>query len=357
MRKTEKKTVGIIFGGASSEYEVSLRSAASVLRNIPSDRYDVVTIGISKEGCWFYYYGSIDDIERDEWESSSLPGFIVPDRGIGGMYIPCDEYGEPRIIKLDAVFPVLHGKNGEDGTVQGLLELAGIPFVGPGVLGSAVCMDKSLANTLFINAGIPHAAFETVRLSDMNDLDSLCDKLKNSLGYPMFVKPANAGSSVGVGKAKNEAELISCLNDALQYDSKLVVEKAIVGQEVEIAVLGNDSPITSAVGEIIPSHDFYDSGKYLDDSTELIVPARLSERTVEEIKRLAVKAYLLCGCRGLSRVDFFADGDGNAILNEINTIPGFTSISMYPRLFEYSGIAYPKLIDTLISLALEGGNT
>lgn len=351
----EKKTVAILFGSISSEYEVSLISASSVLRNIPQDKYQVVMLGITKDGRWLEYTGPIDAIEKDLWNTPewTCPAVLSPDRSVGGIQRFTPHGVET--VKVDLVFPVLHGEHGEDGTMQGLLELSGIPYVGCGVLASSTCMDKEVTHILLEQAGIPTAKFSVVTRGQLDRFEELEASLVQQLGYPMFVKPANTGSSVGVGKAKDAQGLRTALEEAFRYDRKVLVEETLVGAEVECAVLGNYQDCqASVVGEIVPHHEFYDySGKYLDDSSDLYIPARLPEETAQEIRRMACAAFAAMGCTGLSRVDFFALKDGGIRINEINTIPGFTSISMYPKLFEAAGIPYGELIDRLLTLAQE----
>ena len=257
---------------------------------------------------------------------------------------------------IDVVFPVLHGEHGEDGTVQGLLRLAGLPFVGPDVAASAVCMDKTLTKLVADHAGIRQAAWELVNASALRgDCTRLLERLEARFAYPMFVKPAGTGSSVGVSKALDRAALERALRDAAKFDKKVLVEEFIDGQEVEVAVLGNDAPAASVCGEIVAGADFYDyEAKYISDCAKLVIPARLDETVSERVRDTAIRAYRALGCRGLSRVDFFVTRkDREVVFNEINTIPGFTSISMYPKLFEASGIPYPELLDRLIELAME----
>ncbi|MDL2233072.1 D-alanine--D-alanine ligase [Ruminococcaceae bacterium OttesenSCG-928-L11] len=372
-----KKTVCIVFGGASSEYEVSLRSATSVLLNINRDRYDVLMLGITREGQWLLYDGPVELIEKDKWQQTPCvrPAVLSPDRRHHGIIrlagkrkgyrssqirqrlITGDEapFEELTILPVDVVFPVLHGKNGEDGTIQGLLELAGIPYVGSNVLGSAACMDKEVTHVMLENAGVRKTKLLAFRKNQIADIRLLETKLSSELGYPMFVKPANAGSSVGVTKVKSADQLEAALKLAFAHDDKIVVEQAVSGQEIECAVMGNEEPVASAVvGEIAPTHEFYDyEGKYLDDSTDLYIPAHISDELAQKVRAIAVKAYYAMGCAGLARVDFFVRGDGEVILNEINTIPGFTSISMYAKLFAASGVSYSELITKLIGYALE----
>lgn len=351
----EKKTIAVLFGAVSSEYEVSLRSSASVLHSIPRDRYDVIMLGITKDGRWLEFNGEIGEIQADTWHSGgkTTPALLSPDRSHKGLLrMTADGL---QTVALDAIFPVMHGEHAEDGTIQGLAELAGIPCVGCGVLASATCMDKEVTHILLEAAGIRTAPYVCLTRPQLAHIDSLEPMLREKLGYPMFIKPANTGSSVGVHKVKAAAELADALADAFSYDRKVIIEQAIVGAEVECAVLGNYSDaIASVIGEIVPHHEFYDySGKYLDDSSDLFIPARLPEAVSENIRRIAVQAFAMMGCTGLTRVDFFAQEDGSVVLNEMNTLPGFTSISMYPKLFDACGIPYPELIHRLISLAIQ----
>lgn len=341
----------IIFGGASSEHEVSLLSAASVLRSIDPEKYEVHKIFISKKGGWFYYDGDPDGL-AELGKGGALPldrALISPDREDKSI-LRMTETGVVR-YPIDVVFPVLHGKNGEDGTVQGLLSLAGIPFVGPGVLGSAVCMDKCMAKTVFARAGIPQAAWVEMRKGELK-----LDEVETKLGYPCFVKPANAGSSVGISKAHNREELEEGIRVAFLEDTKVLVEEMLSGAEVECSVMGNYTPqAAKALGEIIPATEFYDyDAKYNDENSKLIIPAKISPELTEQVRDYAVRAYAACECFGLSRVDFFVNKEtGEIRLNEINTLPGFTSISMYAKLWEASGVGYTELVDQLIAYAME----
>lgn len=349
-----KTSVAVLFGGASSEHEVSRVSASSVIKNIPGEKYKVYPLGITKSGQWYYYFGDIEDIESGKWEQSDrkTPCLISPNTSYKGLLLLKEGTFEP--LPLDAVFPVLHGKNGEDGTMQGLLEISQIPYVGCNTASSAVCMDKALANCIFDYVGINQAKWFAAALHEIKkDLEQVAARAERELGYPVFVKPANTGSSVGISKAKNKQQLTDAIAVALQHDSKVVFEEAIDGIEVEVAVLGNHEPIASVVGEITPANEFYDyEAKYVADSV-LTIPARIDKQTEEKVRQTAVKAFLALGCRGLARVDFFVrKKDGAVLLNEVNTIPGFTSISMYPKLFEACGIPYPELLDRLITLAI-----
>ena len=347
----DRQVVAILFGGASTEHEVSLMSATSVIENLPRDRYEPVLVGITKEGRWLLYTGPVEQIIDGSWQGHPGNRTVVlsPDRGHHGLLC-----GDGEVIRLDAVFPVLHGKNGEDGTIQGLLELAGIPYVGCGVTASAVCMDKAITHAMLDAAGIRTAKWALVGPDDMADFDATVQRLADKLGWPMFVKPANFGSSVGVSKAADAAGLRRALEIALGYDPKVVVEEFIDGAEVECAVLGNGDPIVSVPGEIVPCNEFYDyEAKYLAGTSELHIPARLSPEVTEQVRQTARRAYLALGCSGLTRVDFFVTRSGEVILNEPNTIPGFTSISMYPKLMGASGIPYGELIARLIELGIE----
>ena len=352
----KKLSVCILFGGVSPEHEVSLRSAESVLNNIDKNKYNVFPVGITKEGDWILYAGKdYSLLLSGEWKN--FPGnrraAISPVRGQGLLSFEGDCVVRERI---DVVFPVLHGENGEDGTVQGLLRLAGIPFVGPHVAASAVAMDKTLTKLVADQAGIPQADWELVRRGDVEGhMEQKLNLLEQRFSYPMFVNPAGTGSSGGVSKAADRAALEKALLEASAYDEKVLVEEFIRGREIEVAVMGNASPVASICGEIDSGAEFYDyDAKYITDTSVAYVPARIPEEVQERVREAAVKVYRAIGCRGLSRVDFFVTYEGNRVVfNEINTIPGFTSISMYPKLFAASGIPYPELIDSLLALALE----
>lgn len=352
-----KQKVLVIFGGQSTEHEVSRISAATVIKNLEKDKYDVFPLGITKDGRWLLYNGSFEHIPGGQWEKrpECRPAFISPDREIGGLLVKNAE-GRYDRIAVDIVFPVLHGKMGEDGTIQGLLELAGLPYIGCGTTSSALCMDKAFAKFIAQSGGIPQAKWVFVSGYEIkNDLGGAVVKLQNALCYPMFVKPANYGSSIGINKASDTDSLKKALAEAARYDNRIVVEEGVDAQEIEVAVLGNDSPIASGCGEIVPSRDFYDyNAKYVDNKSELYIPARLPEEIAERVRNLAISAYTLLGCEGMARVDFFVlRKTGDVLFNEINTIPGFTGISMYPMLFEAAGIPIPKLVDRLIKLGLE----
>ena len=349
------KNLLVIFGGCSSEYPVSLRSSASVLRNIDKSKYNVITLGITRQGGWYLYTGDIDSIENDSWYQDDLttPAVLSPDKNDKALIV-LNDMGAYEKIKIDVIFPVLHGKNGEDGTIQGIFELSGIPYVGCGLLASAMCMDKAVTNTLADEAGIDGAKWAAFTKAQYKSGKVDLNAIENKLGYPIFVKPANAGSSVGITKAHNHSELLVALDVAFENDYKAVLEETLVGREIECAVMGNEDPVASCIGEILPTAEFYDfDAKYVDNSTGLAIPADLPVETSEKVRAAAVNAYLTMGCRGLSRVDFFLCNDGRICLNEINTLPGFTSISMFPKLFGQVGIPYSELIDKLIEYAEE----
>jgi len=353
----QKLRVAVVFGGVSSEHEVSLLSAKSVIENIPSDKYEVLLFGITKKGEWIYYRGGADKLPGSGWENDpgNLPAFISPDAKIRGAVV-LNKNGSFEIIGLDAVFPVLHGANGEDGTVQGLFTLAQIPFVGCGPTSSAVCMDKALTKSVLDANGILQAKWDCASVGDLEKAGaSIIDRVEKALLYPIFVKPANAGSSVGISRATDRGSLYKAVELAAQHDKKIVFEEAVLGREVECAVLGGSEPVASCCGEILPCNDFYDyDAKYLANATKLVIPAQLPEEVSDKIRRTAVEVFRLLGCEGMTRMDFFVrERDGAVLLNEPNTIPGFTSISMYPKLFEASGIPYPELLDTLIKLSIE----
>jgi len=347
-----KKTVAIIFGGESSEYDVSCVSAANVAENLDKSLYEAVLIGITKDGKWWVFNGSTDDMRNHIWHTKQAlltPAVISPCKAHHGIITFDGANGSFNIVHIDIVFPVLHGKNGEDGTMQGLLELSGIPYVGCNTYASAVSMDKAATKTICAEAGVPVVPFITA-VKNCN-IDALVKKCEDRYSYPVFVKPANAGSSVGITKAKNRQELIKGIEIAFDNDNKLLIEPNIVGREIEVAVCGNQKPFASVCGEIVPNSDFYDyETKYISDAADCIAPASLDEEIANSIRTLAIKVYKALGCSGFSRVDFFLT-DKEAYLNEINTIPGFTPISMYPKLMDCVGIDYSSLITRLLSLA------
>ena len=352
----KKWNVCVLFGGVSPEHEVSLRSAEAILNNMNKDNYTVFPVGITKEGQWILYGGNdYSQLPSGQWlnHPDNRKAVISPARG-GGLLI--FEDGGVTDTVIDVVFPVLHGKNGEDGSVQGLLQLAGLPFVGANVSASAVAMDKSLTKLVMDQVGIPQAAWYMVKSAELNNhMEVVLDKVESLFSYPVFVKPAGTGSSVGVSKACDRQSLEQALRMAGQYDRKILVEEFIAGREIEVAVMGNESPAASLCGEIDSGAEFYDyTAKYVSDTSVAYIPARISEETAEQIRELAVKAYTAVGSEGMSRVDFFVTyADERVVFNEINTIPGFTSISMYPKLFQASGISFEKQIDDLIRFATE----
>ena len=377
--------VGILFGGRSGEHEVSLLSAASVFKAIDQDRYEVVPIGITKDGRWVtsgdaerLLAGKPLESERHlrAGDPEATPSAAVLQSG-ESVIVPPEPHqsgsamapfqtdaparrAADRAINVDVIFPVLHGTFGEDGTVQGLLELADLPYVGAGVLGSAAGMDKDIMKALFRAAGLPIVKHVTILRSDWESNPKKAQKsIGRALKYPVFVKPANLGSSVGISKAHNGKELGPAMDEAALYDRKIVIEQGVGGKhgkarEIECAVLGNDNPEASVPGEIVPSAEFYDySAKYLDEGSQLIIPAKLSKAEAKKVQELAVAAFRAVDCSGLARVDFLMDPKSRKIyLNEINTMPGFTSISMYPKLWAASGVSYPELIDRLIQLGM-----
>ena len=353
----KKLSVCILFGGMSPEHEVSLRSAESVLNNIDKEKYNLFPVGITKNGDWILYTGTdYSLLPAGEWERwpENRRAAISPVRGQGLLSFEGDCVVRERI---DVVFPVLHGENGEDGAMQGLLQLAGIPYVGPHVAASAVSMDKTLTKLVMDQANIPQAAWQLVRASELveSKLDRILDSLEQRFDYPMFVKPAGTGSSVGVSKASDRNALAHALISAGRYDEKILVEEFIDGREIEVAVMGNDSPVASVAGEIDSGAEFYDyEAKYITDTSTTYIPARITEEVEEQVRDYAVQVYKAIGCQGLSRVDFFVTRkDNRVVFNEINTLPGFTSISMYPKMFAASGIPYTDLIDRLLELAVE----
>ena len=348
-----KKNLCVIFGGESPEHDISQKSVTSVLNNLDKDKYNIYTIGITCKGEWYLYSGDWSKIEPGLWETDTAnlkKAFISPDSSQHGIVVFGDEC---EVIHIDVIFPVLHGEYGEDGTIQGLFELSHIPYVGMGVLASANGMDKTYSKLVFDAAGIPQAAWVVVNKGD--DFDKRADEIEKKLGYPCFVKPARLGSSVGIGKAHDRAELIAALNNAAGYDRRILVEEHIDGHEVECAVLGNGDVKAAVVGEIKPTVEYYDfDAKYNDNSTELVIPADLPENVSEKIREYSVRAFKALDGQGLSRVDFFVKyKDGSIVLNEINTLPGFTNISMYPKLWDVAGLGYKDLLDKLIELAEE----
>ena len=338
----KKIRVGVIFGGRSGEHEVSLRSAESILKSIDRSKYDVVPIGITHEGRWLASKNAIALLPAKDAIQKTLT--------TGEAIVFPAEPAAPGVV--DVVFPILHGTFGEDGTIQGLLELANVPYVGAGVLGSEVGMDKDVMKRLLRDAGLPVVDYWTVRQSE---IDSFAETRFSGLPYPVFVKPANLGSSVGITKVHGPDELRAALKTAAEYDRKIVVERGVDAREIEISVLGNDDPIASVPGEIIPSREFYDyDAKYVDEDSRLLIPAPLAEEKVKEAQQMSISAFKCLECSGMARVDLFLEKSSEKLyVNEINTLPGFTTISMYPKLWEASGIPYSELIDRLIALAID----
>lgn len=362
------KKIAILYGGKSGEHEVSLISAASIVRHLDAGKYELLLIGIAKSGEWLLQDPSVLKETLKSAATTGRPGMEgLPPIAAGrrvfaapGLGLAVERRGEGlERLECDVVFPVLHGTFGEDGTVQGLLECAGLPYVGAGVLGSAIGMDKQISKELWLHEGLPVVESITVRAEDgknPNFMTSLIRKIEARFGWPCFVKPACSGSSVGTSKAPDVAALETALGLAFEYDEKVLVEKFVVAREVECAVLGNRTPRAFAPGEIVPAHEFYDyEAKYKDpEGAVLKVPAPLSPQQTEAVQAIAIKAYKACGFEGMARVDFFIDKrTGDILLNEANTIPGFTAISMYPRMCEAGGLPYPELLDELIALAIE----
>jgi D-alanine-D-alanine ligase len=349
-----KLRVAVVFGGRSGEHEVSLISARSVMGALDQERYEVIPVGIARDGRWLI---EGDPMARLEALLAGRPDPGPTQQGMpAGRRMLIPGVGPEGFPEVDVVFPVLHGPYGEDGTIQGLLEMAGIPYVGAGVLASAVCMDKVATKMLLAANGLPVVDFVEVRRVQLQrDAERVVASLEERFGYPCFVKPANLGSSVGVTKAHDREELRHALALAAEYDRRLLVEQAVDAREIEVSVLGNEEPEASVCGEIVPSREFYSyEAKYLDDRSQLLIPAPLPEALAEEIRRLATRAYRVVDCAGMARVDFLLDRHTlRPYVSELNTIPGFTAISMYPKLWEASGLPYPRLLDRLIELALE----
>ncbi len=355
MNKSAKLSLAVIFGGVSSEHEVSRMSVTSILENLSNERYEVHMVGITKEGRWLLYTGPVEDILSGAWEQGPVtPAFLSPDPSVHGLVALRD--GKAETIHVDVIFPALHGKNGEDGTIQGLFQLSGIPYVGCDTESSAICMDKAVTHSLLSSADIEQAHYLWF-YADRFDAapDTIKNKIQARLDFPVFVKPSSAGSSVGVSKVERFEDLDQAIRKAAREDKKVVVEEGITGQEVEVAVLGNRDCDASLVGEIGASAQFYDyDDKYINGTSQLYIPARIPQEVSEKIRQTAVRAYRLLGCSGLARVDFFVTaGDNRVILNEIYTLPGFTSISMYPKLWMAMGLSYGELLDKLIELALQ----
>ena len=352
----KKIKLGVIFGGVSSEHDISKVSGTSIISNLNKEKYDILPIYIDKNGNWYTYEKDINDIQILDI-NSDISKDIKPILNIGEI-----------LKSLDVVFPVLHGLGGEDGSIQGMFELFNVPYVGCGILASSIGMDKAYTKIIFEKAGIKQAKYEYIRKfnndyiyvdkefnEEILSIDEVSQKINNNLKYPMFIKPSNSGSSVGINKATNIQELKSAIEYASKFDKKILIEEGIIGKEVECAVLGNEEVISSCVGEIKPAEEFYTfDAKYKNQESKVLIPADISDKISDEIRKLAIKAFKAIDGKGLSRVDFFANEEKNEIyINEINTLPGFTTISMYPKLFEQVGIKYTDLLDKLINLALE----
>ena len=358
--ENRKIRVAVVFGGRSDEHDVSLRSARTIMDALDSDRYDVVPIGITRGGKWLAGDDPMQALIADspmfaltEGENTAVPNSewkVEPVIGADALMPQAATDG------VDVFFPALHGPMGEDGTIQGMLELAGVPYVGSGVLGSAVGMDKAMTKVILEQAGVPQLPWILLtRQQWQSNPDAVIAKIESALPYPVFVKPANMGSSVGVSKAKDTAALREAIREATHFDRRVIVEQGVTGRELEMGVLGNDSPMTSGIGEIKPKAEFYDyASKYLDDSAELIIPADVDPEIQQNMEQIATDAFIALDLAGLARVDFFLENDTNQIwLNEVNTLPGFTSISMYPMLWQQAGISLPELVNRLVELALE----
>lgn len=351
-----KIKVGILFGGQSVEHEISILSARSIYKAIDKGKYDVVLIGIDKQGGWhfsdeqiFLEYNATRRLESLTNKSDQQLA-LIPGRKIDFLYqLSTQEKPKP----VDVVFPVLHGTNGEDGSIQGFLKLSGVPFVGAGILGSAIGMDKEVTKRLLRDAGIPIPHYQVFRQIDSNRIDSL--KIQAEFGLPLFIKPANLGSSVGISKVKTIDEIKPAIDKAFLYDHKILIEECILGREIECSVLGNEHPEASLPGEIKPNHEFYSyEAKYLDENGAILdIPAKLPDNLIKEVQETALKVFQVLEIEGMARVDFFLQEDGRLLVNEVNTIPGFTRISMYPKLWEASGLSYKDLITRLIELAIE----
>jgi D-alanine-D-alanine ligase len=350
---SKKIRVGILFGGCSAEHEVSLQSAKNVVDALDKNKYEVVLIGIDKQGRWCINDSSqfllnAEDPKLIKLNQSNLEVGLIPGRRQDQLIIVEQN---SNISNLDVVFPILHGPLGEDGSIQGLLRLANLPFVGSSVLGSAICMDKDVTKRLLQQANLPICKYITLKKYDEPLIFS---EAVHQLGLPIFIKPANMGSSIGVSKVNNEDDFIRAIELAFKYDNKILLEENVKGREIEISVLGNENPMTSVAGEIVIKNGFYSYDvKYIEDSAALEVPANISQNVYETMQKLAISAFKVLECKGLARCDFFLLDDGRVYINEINTMPGFTKISMYPRLWNVSGIAYSELISRLIDLALE----
>ena len=345
MKESDKLKIAVVFGGRSTEHEVSRKSAYSILNNMDLNKYEPIIIGITKDGKWVHYTGDYQGILNDSWMQEANGNNTLE--------------GVSKLLEADCIFPALHGPNGEDGTVQGLFELINKPYVGCGVLSSAISMDKAYTKIICDKEGIPQCRYTVFKRKDiLNNIDSCVAAVESDLGYPCFVKPSNAGSSIGVSKASDRDELIEGLNKAQKYDIRIVVEEMVYGKEIECAVLGNDSPMAAVPGEAVASNDFYDyEAKYIKKESKTIIPADIPDEAIKQVQEYAKRIFACMDCRGLSRIDFFVEnGTNKVIFNELNTLPGFTDISMYSKMCKASGIEFGELIDRLIQLAVENFN-
>ncbi|UMZ75212.1 D-alanine--D-alanine ligase family protein [Natranaerofaba carboxydovora] len=345
-----KTKVVVVFGGRSGEHEVSLKSAKSVMEALDKTKFEIIPIGIKKDGKWISGDNPWDELYYNKESGKNFEVTLLPKPGMGLWRLNPME----KLTDVDVIFPVLHGTYGEDGTLQGFLELCDIPYVGSGVIGSSLGMDKVLMKKIFLYEGLKISNFKgIIRRKWEKDKKKYIKEIEETLEYPVFVKPANLGSSVGISKVKSSNELEDAVDNACKFDSKVVVEENIEGKEIEVSVLGNESPKTSVCGEIIPSKEFYDyEAKYLDDDSELIIPAPISDKLSDETRNIAKKAFMALDAKGLARIDFFVNNDTEDIyINEINTMPGFTEISMYPKLWNYTGISYEELLTEVIELS------
>ena len=363
MTRKKKIRVGLVFGGRSGEHEVSLASATSVMANLDKEKYDVVPIGITREGAWL--------LGTEPARLMAADQYVGEETGENVETTAVTLTGDPRLRRLipiegseelsddgtlDVIFPVLHGTYGEDGTLQGMLEMANVPYVGCGVLGAALGMDKEKMKIIFQAVGLSNVDYLVYRRNEWErSPEAIIEAIEQRLGYPCFVKPVNLGSSVGINKAHDRTELEHAMHVAAEYDRKIIIEHGINCREFECSVLGNDEPIASMIGEVVASNEFYDyNAKYLDNKSEVIIPAQIPQAVSEEIRRQAIKAFIALDLSGLARVDFFMEREtGHIYINEVNTMPGFTQISMYPKLWEASGLSYAELLDRLIELAIE----
>lgn len=346
-----KKNVLVLFGGVSPEHEISKISADTIIKHLSEERYHIIPVYITQEGRWLLYDGAIDNVKNVAWEKFGTPAVLSPDRVNGGLLRIVGD--KVKTIPVDVVFPVLHGKNGEDGTIQGLCELAGIPYVGCGVLASAISMDKAFTKIIINNAGLPQAKSLTFMDYELDDIEEVAKQIRLQLGYPCFIKPSSAGSSIGVSKAKNKKQVVEGLKLAASVCNKIVVEKAVKGREIECGVIGNVADVKVTVpGEVVAAEDFYSyDAKYNNAESKTIIPAPITEEQAELVRQTAAEVFKAVDGSGLARVDFFLDEKEGLIFNEINTFPGFTNISMFSMLWEASGIPLTDVLDFLIDMA------